>query len=299
MDLFSTLLTTSFTQPCAGNVLYISKPLVLLFSPWKVLLPPSSTVKIWLTFQRPNPHHLSRCHHDRCYYLCGVFSRLPSKINLSLCAHSQLFSVFVQTSGRAAIKRYCHSRVVYQSGSNQEQRSQANYFKQCILIQRIGCRGNIGVEREPRGEPQQKVSTPLGWEFNGKGQCYPSPVAGSLTPYSKNPGGLSSGNKSPRGKHGHFWSPPGTGERSWLLPSSHPQSLVRPQLELPECAAFRGRALCHRTEQGPQKGSESRRDPAQAQAVSVPLMYFSCLKTGASSDFAFVPSTKKNLINIP
>lgn len=82
MDLFPTLLTTSFTQPCAGNVLYISKPLVLLFSPGKVLLPPSSTVKIWLTF-----HHLSRCHHDRCYYLCGVFSRLPSKINLSLCAH--------------------------------------------------------------------------------------------------------------------------------------------------------------------------------------------------------------------
>ena len=71
------------------NMQHISKLLVMLFPLWNALLPPPSTVKISLTFQGPNPYHLSVFHHDRDFYLREVFSRLPGKfISFFIPAHS-------------------------------------------------------------------------------------------------------------------------------------------------------------------------------------------------------------------
>lgn len=90
MEPFCTLFATSFFHyTLCRNMQHISKLLLMLFPLWNALLPPPSTVKISLTFQGPNPYHLSVFHHDRDFYLREVFSRLPAKfISFFIPAHS-------------------------------------------------------------------------------------------------------------------------------------------------------------------------------------------------------------------
>lgn len=184
-----------FTTPCAGNMLCIAFANFWLcpFSLWQAVPPPSSTAKNEHTFQGPNPHPLSRFHHDSC--TCVESSPdFPTKLIFLFVPLPVALKCFCSSCWKTMYYTTLSLRVVYQSGSKQKYISKADDLNSCILIQRIG---SIGAEGEPRGEPPEKGE--------GKGQWYLSPVAVSLYRVGT-PGGR--------------WPLLETSSR--LLPSSHP-----------------------------------------------------------------------------
>ena len=163
MEPFCTLFATSFFHyTLCRNMQHISKLLVIAVPPMEC--PPSSSLELRFR-SRFKDQTLIIC---QCSIMIGISTYV--KFSPDFQQNSFLSSSLPTAHGHFCWKNICSALLASRdciSESNQESRSQANYLKSRVLIQRIGCRGNTRSERERGGEPPQKVPPALGCKAKG------------------------------------------------------------------------------------------------------------------------------------